>query len=364
MPAKTGYPSNVVSETPEEEAVKKKSQKGNAAGGFLAMLPTIAGAIPGLMKSKQTGALRDMQQGRGAGAMAARQVGSEAGRRTAGNVGGRGGSGQIRSGLRSAEEMTSRGAQAAGLIGAREGMFATQALMGDEQRRRQLGLRLGAGIGGAMASGLATGLAGADQGPSEEVAGALVGSPGGVTGLNNPAAGIPASTQGAEGSVFGTPGRAFGEDPSLTPGPGTLQGPEQGGLQSPPDTQLQEPMSQVGQNQAGAPGLESGVVLPSLANPEQGIEAAVDTYRRNVTRKSDAPLISNSKGGSDDVARQEDQARNRARLEQYLAEEVAKFESTGGAYGMPPEMAQQQLLFFDTTNGQVSDASKQAMGDF
>jgi hypothetical protein len=283
-------------DTKEEEEETKKSQKGNAIGGILGMLPSIAGAIPGLMKSKQTGALEDMQQGRGAGAMAARQAGSEAGRRTAGNVGGRGSSGQVRAGLRSAEEMTSRGAQTAGLIGAREGMFATQLLMGDEQRRRNLGLQLGTGIGGAAAAGLATGLAGADQGPEapqgdapggdvQSALGQMV-APGPtelqmpVTGYQTQADFSPSLTPGSMGSPegFGT----LTTDQSLETVGGTDVATASDTSLQTPDTQLQEP--------AG------GLQLPSLADPAT-MDQAKKRYRELTMRPESAPL--SSPGGGD-----------------------------------------------------------------
>jgi len=313
---KTGYPADVVSETPEEAAAKKKSQKGNAIGGILSMLPTIGGAIPGLMKSKQTGALKDMQQGRGAGAMAARQAGSEAGRRTAGNVGGRGSSGQVRAGLRSAEEMAGRGAQVAGLIGAREGAMATQLLMGDEQRRRNLGLQLGAGIGGAAAAGLATGLAGADQGPPAESSQVSAGQDQSALGqivapqpmeLTNPVTGYQRQASFSPSLTPGTTGspEAFGNltyDQSLETVQGTGVSPYgPSGQESAPPTKLDEPMQGFDMNQ-------SGLVLPSLSSPEQGMEQAVRKYRQNVMRKEDEPL--SSRGGSDMQAIQKEELRH------------------------------------------------------
>jgi hypothetical protein len=365
-----------VPKTPAElEAEKKKqseqkSQKGNAIGGFLGMLPTIAGAIPGLMKSKQTGALEAMQQGRGAGAMAARQAGSEAGRRTAGNVGGRGSSGQVRAGLRSAEEMTSRGAQAAGIIGAREGMFATDRLMQDEQRRRQLGLQLGAGVGGATAAGLATALAGADQGPAgEEVAGALTG-PSDETGLGAAGAGMLGSRgpEASMGGVFGTSGgRAFGEAPSLQPGPpgspegfGALSSPDISGAQAPAVPGA--PSTELGQPELAPQGSE-GFALEAMLTPEARFDAAQLEYTRLVTRPEDRPH-GKSTGGSDEKAKQEQMQRDRLHLQQYLADEADKFEKTGGAYGINPEIAEQKLLFFDQSQGQISQADKAAMGGF
>jgi hypothetical protein len=338
--------------TAEEEETTKKSQVGNAIGGFLAMLPTIAGAVPGLRKSKQTGELEAMQQGRGAGAMAARQAGSEAGRRTAGNVGGRGSSGQVRAGLRSAEAMAAQGAQTAGIIGAREGMFATQLLMGDEQRRRNLGLQLGAGIGGATAAGLATGLAGADQGP--ETPGQEAGAPGGdvqgalaqmvappPTELTNPITAFQRQPEDFTPSLYsGAPGTAEGFG-SLT----YDQGLETLGGRSvatgsdvdapPPNAQLQEPTPGSNIDQAG-------LVLPSLANPQQGMEQAVNSYRQSVLSKETQPLT--SPGGSDDVAfksiyeQRVAQALDEGRIDEKTATDAMNYYNvTGQPYSLVPE---------------------------
>jgi hypothetical protein len=176
-------------------------------------------------------------------------------------------------------------------------MFATQLLMGDEQRRRNLGLQLGAGIGGAMAGGLATGLAGADQGP--EAAGQQGEAPGGdvqgalaqmvapaPTELQMPVTGFqtqdfspsltPGSLDSPEG--FGT----LTMDPSLE----TVGGQEMGDLSTPtPDTQLNEPMQQ-----------QAGFQLPSLSDPASR-DQAVKRYRELTTRPEDAPLT--SPGGGD-----------------------------------------------------------------
>ena len=260
--AKSGYPSNVVDKTPEELAKEKKDGKGGVIGGFLSMLPTIAGSIPALMQSKQAGNLKAMQRGQGGGAVAARQTGSEAARRvlgasTAQPSSGRGGN--LREGLRAADQLTQRGAQAAGIIGARENVLATNALMQNENRRRMLGLQLGAGLGGASASALATMLAAKDQRGAQKPAPMPtpppleVPAPGEVQLGQPELAQSPTSSGAAPYLQTGTPGspESFGRPlqppQALEAQPG--QGPGGAGVTQPvPQTQLKQPMSQFDMN--------------------------------------------------------------------------------------------------------------------
>jgi hypothetical protein len=195
-------------------------------------------------------------------------------------------------------------------------MMATQLLMGDEQRRRNLGLQLGAGIGGAMAGGLATGLAGADQGP--ETPGQEAGAPGGdVQGalaqmvapqppeLQNPVTGYqvqpdfspsltPGSIDSPEG--FGT----LTYDQSLEDVAGQYVSPHGPGGGAVPDVGLGQPMENVDMNQ-------TGLLLPSLADPAT-MEQAKKRYRELTTRSEDAPL--SSPGGSDMSDIQQEEMRN------------------------------------------------------
>lgn len=287
-------------ELTEEE--KRRKNIGSGVGGVLGMLPTIAGAIPTLRKSRERDALKKMQQGGGAGATAARQAGAAAGRATAGNLGGRGSSGLVREGLRSAERQTAEGISQAALIGAQEGQRGTQLLLENERLRRQAGLQLGAGLGGTVATAIAGGLAGRDQGPTEDTSTPL-----------KAGEGIADTTSGAWmdqgqsgqniGSVFGTEsGRAFGQAPSLDVNT-TLAAPaEQPAVPNVPQTQLQEP-------QVGAPQGSEGFALQSMVNPQAGFDQAELAYQANVMKKKDRPL--RSRGGSD---------------EQYLQQDLMKYE--------------------------------------
>ena len=298
-------------ELTEEE--KRRKNIGSGVGGVLAMLPTIAGAIPSLKKSRERDALKKMQQGGGAGATAARQAGAAAGRATAGNLGGRGSSGLVREGLRSAERQTAEGISQAGLIGAQEGQRGTALLLQNERLRRGAGLQLGAGIGGSVATALAGGLAGRDQGPSQDAGTPL-----------KAGEGIADTTSGAwmdrgqdttpMGSVFGTAGgRAFGQAPGLDVNT-TLAAPaEQPAVPNVPQTQLQEP-------QVGAPQGSEGFALQSMVNPQVGFDQAKMGYVESVARRpSERPrLNTRSTGGSDDQYLQQEVAR----YEQYLIEQA------------------------------------------
>ncbi len=285
----------------DTEKPKKKSQKGKAIGGILGMLPSIAGAIPGLLKSKQTGALRDMQQGRGAGATAARQAGSEAGRRTAGNAGGRGSSGQVRAGLRSAEEMTSRGAQAAGLIGAQEGIVGTRLLLDEERRRRGAGLQLGAAVGGAAAAGLATSLAGADQGPAGQEVSAALTQP--ASTVVDPNTGL-ASPQGQEAvlgpgrQALGQLGTTSGQFDATTGEVGDQQRFMQGaqaGLEG-----IRETREGLAQDN-----VEAGFAMQAIVSPDQMFDEGKAKYIATTTSPSERPAkIEPSPGGTEFSARQ------------------------------------------------------------
>ncbi|MBT8432176.1 MAG: hypothetical protein KJP27_06780 [Altererythrobacter sp.] len=308
-------------ETEENELTEEEKRRKNivsGVGGILAMLPTIAGAIPSLKKSGQKGALEAMQRGQGAGATAARQAGAAAGRATAGNMGGRGSSGLVREGLRSAERQSAEGVRQAAIVGAQEGQRGTQLLLENERLRRGAGLQLGAGIGGAAASAIATGLAGRDQGEASKVGGEEVG------GALATGQGIADTTSGAwmdrgqdktpMGSVFGTAGgRAFGEQPSLGVNT-TLAAPtEQPAIPNAPQTQLQQP-------ELGAQQPSEGFALQTMVNPQVGLDQAKMGYVESVARRpSERPrLNTRSRGGSDSLYFQQELAR----YEQYLAEQA------------------------------------------
>jgi hypothetical protein len=352
--------------TEEEDDTQKPTKKGAIWGGVLSMLPTIAGTIPSLMKSKQTGALKAMQRGQGAGAMAARQAGSEAARRVAGNVQGA----NLREGLRTADRLTQRGATAAGNIGAREGALATSQLLAEEQRRRGIGLQLGAGLGGAGATMIATLLAAKDQGPDLNAQ---------KTGLARDPMGLrEAGDLGAQQGptwAAGTPtdqpflqtgarGTRENFQPLQPPGVLGQQGQIGGqpfGVQAPiPQTQLQgQGMQPTGAAQTGqqAPSALSSMV--TKATPEQKMEQGKKAYVQSVTKPSEVPFTGASKGGSDQ--QYISQATTQI-LEETLAKEVDKFERTGGAFGMSPVQAEQLLNWYKTT-GQMSDEVKRMLPD-
>jgi len=196
----------------EQEAAEGPAGVG---GGILSMMASIGGMIPSLRKGPQTDYLKRVQKGGGTGAALARQTASEAARRVVGASAaqpssGRGGN--LREGLRAADDIVQRGAQQAAVTGAREAFAATQQLRSNEFKRRGQSQLLGAGIGAGL-SGIAGTLAAAkDQGPT---AGAPAAPGGGGSLVRAIDASIPPDAPGP-GSVFGTSGgRAPGEAPSL-----------------------------------------------------------------------------------------------------------------------------------------------------
>lgn len=283
--------------TQEEIDKEERKKKGLTAGGFLSLLPSIAGAIPGLLPSKQRGALKDMQAGRGAGAQAARAAASEAGRRTAGNLGGRGSSGQVRAGIASAERQTAIGAREAGRIGQQEGITGTSLLLAEEQKRRGLGLKLGAGLGGAFSGALGLQTAALDQGPGKEVTGALTQAPsdGTIT---------PEDTADLHQQEFIRQAQEGLSGLQSTRQAALPAGPTQGG-QAAPSTRAPDPS-----------------VLGAIVAPETRFEQAKQSYMAAVGRPSEAPFISSS-GGTDTKVKEE-QALRQFALE--LAELVASGE--------------------------------------
>jgi hypothetical protein len=334
--------------TEEEDDTQKPTKKGAIWGGVLSMLPTIAGTIPSLMKSKQTGALKAMQRGQGAGAMAARQAGSEAARRVAGNVQGA----NLREGLRTADRLTQRGATAAGNIGAREGALATSQLLAEEQRRRGVGLQLGAGLGGAGATMIATLLAAKDQGPDLNAQ---------KTGLARDPMGLrEAGGLGAQqgpGWAAGTPtdqpflqtgarGTRENFQPLQPPGVLDQQGQIGGqpfGVQAPiPQTQLQAPgMQPMGGMQAGQQAQQPSALssMVTKATPEQKMEQGKKAYVQSVTKPSDRPLL--SKGGSDMMALQQmEMSQIEAWVQELVDKGTLKPEEAQGAIQHMFEMTQ------------------------
>jgi len=161
-----GMELNLKKDKPEE-----KSGVSGMLAGILGMGSAIGGMIPSLRKGPQTGQLEKMQRGQGAGASLARQTASRAaaavtGASTAQPSSGRGGN--LREGLRAADQIVQRGAQQASITGARESLAATQMLRGNDLRRRDAFKTLGAGVGQGLA-GIGGVLAAArDQGAPQE----------------------------------------------------------------------------------------------------------------------------------------------------------------------------------------------------
>jgi hypothetical protein len=137
--------------TQKSKETKAASGPGGIIGSILSMGSSIGGMIPSLRKSGQNAELEKYQRGQGAGASMARQTASEAARRVVGASGGRGGEGNIRAGLRSAEEITQIGARQAAITASREGLMATQMLRQNEMVRRNAIRTLGAGVGQGLA---------------------------------------------------------------------------------------------------------------------------------------------------------------------------------------------------------------------
>lgn len=217
-----GMELNLRKDKPEE-----KSGVSGMLAGILGMGSAIGGMIPSLRKGPQTGQLEKMQRGQGAGASLARQTASRAaaavtGASTAQPSSGRGGN--LREGLRAADQIVQRGAQQAAITGARESLAATQMLRGNDLRRRDAFKTLGAGLGQGLA-GIGGMLAAArDQGDQkvqqEETAQAISAQGGPVnatmqTGVA-PAQGASAQMQATrtlEGAPPGPPGSLPGEAP-------------------------------------------------------------------------------------------------------------------------------------------------------
>lgn len=182
-----------------QEEKEKEASEGPAGigGGILSMLASVGGMIPSLLKGPQQKELERMQRGGGAGAAMARQTASEAARRVVGASAaqpssGRGGN--LREGLRAADQIVQRGAEQAAVTGARESAFATQQLRANDLRRRGAFRTLGAGFGQGLA-GIASTLAAAkDQGPVQPEEGLP-----GPTGYPDPNA--PAGPQPAQGPL-------------------------------------------------------------------------------------------------------------------------------------------------------------------
>jgi len=126
-----------------QEEKEKEASEGPAGilAGILGMGASLGGMIPSLKKGPQTKELQRIQQGGGAGAALARQTASEAARRVVGASAaqpssGRGGN--LREGLRSADQIVQRGAQQAAVTGMRESAIATQMLRANELNRRRM----------------------------------------------------------------------------------------------------------------------------------------------------------------------------------------------------------------------------------
>ena len=164
--------SNGTDEKDEQEEREEKAASGPAGilSAVLGMGSAIGGMIPSLIKNRQNKALERYQRGGGAGATAARMAGSEAARRVIGASTAQpssGRAGNLRAGLRAAENITSDAAARAGMIGAQEGLAATQMLNRNEWMRKRAFQTLGAGVGQGLA-GIAGMLAASrDQGPAQ-----------------------------------------------------------------------------------------------------------------------------------------------------------------------------------------------------
>jgi hypothetical protein len=162
--------------------------------------------------------------------------------------------------------------------------MATQLLMGDEERRRDLGLKLGSGMGGAIAAGLATGLAGADQGPEAKP------KEGEATG----------QTPGAPDDVANEHQQAFIQDAQSR-----LEGFRQLRQQTFPDepeTSDQAPAAPAPVSQAGGAAESPFALAPMLTGATLGqtLDVAQMAYMASVARPSEAPLP--SRAGTEQAA--------------------------------------------------------------
>ena len=348
--------------TAEELDKEERKKKALTAGGFLSLLPSIAGAIPGLRRSKQTRALEDMQAGRGAGAQAARAAASEAGRRTAGNLGGRGSSGLVRAGIASAERQTAIGAREAGRIGAQEGIAGTQGLIAEEQRRRNLGLQLGAGLGGGVAALIANQVAAGDQGPAgEEVGQALTGSD--PMGLREASALGPTEAAGAGGALG--PG-GFSGEPTL---PGAFVGGPRahdlaletvaGQAVSPfGPTGVAEVSTDLQSSDLKGGMSKEGFALASIMSTEERFENAKLNYQESVVRFKGEKPFSSSRGGTDTKVTEEQKRRDMAAFEQELLQAEAVWNAGGWARGEGSDPANHDLLLDEFVRAQHAGVSE------
>jgi len=159
----------------DEALLKQKEAEQKAATGPSAIMSSIlglgsavGGAAATLRKQPETGYLKKMQRGQGAGASLARQTASEAARRvvgasTAQPSSGRGGN--LREGLRAADEIVQRGAQQAAITGAQEAQAATTQLRQGIYARREAGAKFGGALGQSLSSIGAVLASAKDQGP-------------------------------------------------------------------------------------------------------------------------------------------------------------------------------------------------------
>jgi len=279
---------------PKTQKEKEQEAAEGPAGvgaGVLSMLASVGGMIPSLRKGPQQSELKKIQQGGGAGAAMARQTASEAARRVVGASAaqpssGRGGN--LREGLRAADQIVQRGAQQAAITGAKESMFATQQLRSNELMRRRAAGLFGAGVGQGLAGIAGTLAAAKDQGPVQPGEGAEAGGGSLVRAIDEA---IPPEKppEAGPGSVFGTAGgRAPGDKPTLGAGTPLLEPefmPEQGF--QPGDAQLMrpgqmEPMDAARQLSAtGIMEAQQAEILGGLAQVTEGKQYA-EKLRRNV----------------------------------------------------------------------------------
>jgi hypothetical protein len=288
----------------------QKSKESDAASGpagiigtILSMGSSIGGMIPSLRKSSQNAELEKYQRGQGAGASMARQTASEAARRVVGASGGRGGAGNIRAGLRTAEDITARGAQQAAITASREGLMATQMLRQNEQVRRNAIRTLGAGVGQGLAGISGMLAASRDQGPVQpgqgtdvlpgeqallESQGMVTQTPGELAAVEEgrDQADVAATIQGGQAGLSGIQD-VRGEGP---PTPGTGRFSSAGGIggvmqdarQQGADS-LQEP--DAGAVQAQQVANEQAINLQELAQTTADKQDAADAYLRAIGDK-------------------------------------------------------------------------------
>lgn len=289
----------------------EEEEEGGLTGilpAILSMAASVGGMIPSLFQGPQQRQLEAIQRGGGAGAAMARQTASEAARRTLGASTARpssGRAGNLREGLRAAEDITQRGAQQAAITGAQEANQATARLRHNEMMRRSAFRTLGAGvgqglagIGGTLALARDQGEAGqqeADQSQGERAPVALAGEVD-KTGLSQPGlTGKTFETQGVQGTIRrGEAGLQRLRNAEITPSTLLQQ------RTTAPTGQFSEPgsfgeaMSQAREtdyepiNREKLVAAQQQANLKQLADTTASKQSAAETYRANTTGSTKA----------------------------------------------------------------------------